>query len=58
MKALRELGICFDENGRLHYVKNNEIITMFYLTVYPLLTVDSITQFVLYALETLSNRFK
>lgn len=58
MKALRELGICFDENGRLHYVKNNEIITMSNLTVDPLLTVAAITQYVLYALETLSNRFK
>ena len=46
MKALRELGICFDENGRLHYVKNNELITMNNLTVDPLLTVAAITQYV------------
>ena len=46
MKALRELGICFDENGRLHYVKNNELITMNNLTVDPPSTVAAITQYV------------
>lgn len=46
VKGLRELGICFDENGRLRHVKNNELITMSNLNVDPLLTIAAITQYV------------
>lgn len=44
--ALRELGIFFDEDGRLRYVKNNELISMNNLTADPLRTVTVITQYV------------
>lgn len=43
---LRELGIFFDEKGRLHYIKNNELISMSNLSMDPLLTVTAITQYV------------
>lgn len=46
VRALRELGIFFDEDGQLRYVKNNDRISMSNLTVDPLRTVTAITQYV------------
>lgn len=46
VRTLKELGIYFDEEGRLRSTKDNSIITMENLTTDPLLTVTSITQYV------------
>ena len=44
--VLHELGICFDEEGRPHASKTNELITMENLQLDPVVLVTAITRYV------------
>lgn len=44
--VLHELGVCFDEEGRPHSSKTNELITMENLELDPVVLVTAITRYV------------
>lgn len=47
VKALHDVGVCIDENGRLRCIKTQEVITKENLRGDPLITMAAITHYVI-----------
>ena len=50
VKALHDVGVCIDENGRLRCIKTQEVITKENLKGDPLITMAAITHYVILSL--------